>query len=175
MKFNAILLASAAPAMLLAACSGAETETADDETVSTEAKAEDGEEKEAGDEAETTEETSEEKSDAEKDGEDDAPEQAVFEAGTYPCEDQGDTEVKFVKDADGSARLVYKSASEQAANEPAITAELEATGASAGYDDKFGRMTDAEGASTVWFMNDGRVEVTEGEGEDQITYYCSKP
>ena len=174
MKFNAILMAGAAPAMLLAACTSAETESTEGDTASAEVETEDSKAEDTEDEAETKEEAAEEKDGEEKEAEEKAPKQASFEAGTYPCEDQGDTEVKFVKDADGGARLIYKSASEQAVNEPATEVELEATGASAGYDNKSGRMADAEGSVTVWFMNDGRIEVTDGEGEDQLTYYCSK-
>ncbi|MEM6476831.1 MAG: hypothetical protein AAF687_11750 [Pseudomonadota bacterium] len=174
MKFNAILLAGAAPAMLLVACNSAETESAEEETATTETEAEDGATEDAEGASETTEETAEDKDAEEKEAEEEAPKQAAFDAGTYPCEDQGDTEVKFVKDADGGARLIYKSASEQAADQPPITTELEATGASAGYEDKFGRMSDAQGTATVWYRNDGRIEVTEGEGEYRNTYYCSK-
>jgi hypothetical protein len=102
-----------------------------------------------------------------------APDAAKLE-GTWNCEDQGDVQVTFKHYSDGTGTLATKNMSEMAASQEASIVRLEATGASAGYNDRSGRMRSADGSSTVWFLNDGRVEVTEGSGTDEIRYMCDR-
>ena len=169
MKFKSALFAAAAPAVLLVACTDAETDSA----------------KDVGESSESTEQGASLDENAGEAGEAEAAEAqakpevenaAPAKSGTWSCEDQGDVEVTFAQAADGTATLTYKNMSEMAMNEPPEVTELKAgpAGDPIGNPGKSGRLASADGTSVTWHLDDGRVEVTEGDGEDPITYYCAK-
>ncbi|MEP0191278.1 MAG: hypothetical protein ABJP70_11700 [Erythrobacter sp.] len=59
---------------------------------------------------------------------------------SWACEGQDDFDVTFTHMADGTATLTYDNTSEMAAGEPPIVTEIDAFGASAGEEGRYGCM-----------------------------------
>lgn len=90
----------------------------------------------------------------------------------WMCEGEGDAAIWFEQLADGMARVGSVAQSEMAPDDTPSYIAVEATGASAGAEDRYGRMRSEDGNTTVWFLRDGNVEITDGVGEDALTFVC---